>query len=115
MDSTYILFGIGILITIIGFFARTSFAEVKGDLKKTKEDLVLTNSKLGKVEGKMDLVESQTKSDISSLKDLNFQSFASVGQQLDKMERMILHADNTMKTNGQLFAELLSEIKKKEK
>jgi len=119
MNESYILGAASLLLGIISALLKGSINdlkstihELKGDIKELEVDVVTTNTELGKANGRLALVESQTKSEIASLKDLTTQQFKSMGDQLTRLESIVTHSDNQAKTNAQLFTRLLEELTK---
>jgi len=120
MDERYVFGAASLLLGIISYFLKMSVNDLKNTIKELKidmgdleDDLIVTNTELGKANGRLALVESQTKSEISSLKDLTTQQFKSMADQLTRLESIVTHSDNQAKTNAQLFTSLLEELTKK--
>lgn len=120
MDERYVFGAASLLLGIISYFLKMSVNDLKNAIKELKvdmgdleDDLVVTNTELGKANGRLALVESQTKSEIASLKDLTTQQFKSMADQLTRLERIVTHSDNQARTNAQLFTTLLEELTKK--
>ena len=120
MNESYILGAASVLLGVISALLKGSINDLKSTIKELKidvgeleDDLVITNTELGKANGRLALVESQTKSEIASLKDLTTQQFKSMGDQLTRLESIVTHSDNQAKTNAQLFTTLLEELTKK--
>lgn len=126
IDNVYVLGTISTLISIllgvISFLMKMSINDLKSNIKQLKadnhdlqDDLIVTNTELGKTNGRLALVESQTKSEIASLKDLTTQQFKSMGEQLTRLENIVTHSDNQAKTNAQLFTTLIEEMNRSKK
>jgi hypothetical protein len=120
MDERYVFGAASLLLGIISYFLKMSVNDLKNTIKELKidmgdleDDLVVTNTELGKANGRLALVESQTKSEIASLKDLTTQQFKSMADQLTRLESIVTHSDNQARTNAQLFTTLLEELTKK--
>jgi predicted nuclease with TOPRIM domain len=120
MNENYILGAASILLGVISALLKGSINDLKSTIKELKVDvgelednLVITNTELGKANGRLALVESQTKSETASLKDLTTQQFKSMGDQLTRLENIVTHSDNQARANTQLFTTLLEELTKK--
>ena len=120
MDEKYVFGAASLLLGIISYFLKMSVNDLKNVIKELKvdmgdleDDLVVTNTELGKANGRLALVESQTKSEIASLKDLTTQQFKSMGDQLTRLESIVTHSDNQARINAQLFTTLIEELNKK--
>ena len=94
---------------------KTSNKEIKSELKTLDKDLTKTNTELGKTNGRLALVESETLSRIGSLEALSTQQFKNIGETLTRLETIVVHSDNQAQSNAQLFTTLIEELTKQKK
>jgi predicted PurR-regulated permease PerM len=67
---TIALFVFGILISIIGYFSRTSISEMKENNKEMRKEFNENTQELGKLKGKIELVELESRSKLEKMQEL---------------------------------------------
>jgi hypothetical protein len=122
MSEQYVIYIISGLLAVINILLRgtindmkTFNKEVKAELKVLDKELTKTNTELGKTNGRLALVESETLNRIGSLEALSTQQFKNIGETLTRLEAIVVHSDQQAKSNAILFTTLIEELTKEKK
>ncbi len=102
----YILGAVGLVISFFFKDLHIRFKNVSDKNDSTHEKLVLLKADVKALE------ERQT-AGVDQIKEVFNIKFDTLTKKLEEMQSLVVHTDNTMKTNGQLFKILTDELKKK--
>jgi len=108
MEIDFLKYAIGVAMLIIAWFLKDVFSRFQSLNEKTDNSISKFKEEHGKLKGEINLLKTQMPSDIKNLEkvmDLKF----------DEIKKMIVHTEETIKTNSQAFTLLYEEMKKNNK
>ena len=96
------------LLAIVGYFLRDVYSRYK---QLEKEHWKLSDRTM-KLEGKLENLNEKMPSEIANLEKLMELQFKQFSEQISELKRAIVHAENTMKQQGDAYIKLFENMTK---
>jgi predicted RNase H-like nuclease (RuvC/YqgF family) len=91
---------------------QNTIRDLKRDVRDVEDEITNANTNIGKLTGKLDLVEVKTKGELSNFRELSAQQFKSLTDALIDLKALMVQSENQAQTNGKLFGTILEDYMK---
>lgn len=87
--TTIILFVIGTVLAIIGFFTRNAYTSILKDVEKIKEDRKIITEDHGKLKGKLELLEQESRLKLAHIEENTQQEIKNMALKVGELSDMV--------------------------